>query len=197
MKEIPRSYTHLQMLRELEEQRRDPARYVTLAEVFEWPRPPRKRFPVVRDPGTRVQLPKWLRIAVLKRDDFCCKFCDAINTRFEIDHIIPWSAGGPDASWNLRTLCHDCNQRRSNYNERCSRWAMPIVPTCVECSARAAGIDQEDGTGAWEEFVEAYHPWSQINTAWCDRCCWFTNATLVEIDRAPHQTMDWSRAVAA
>lgn len=198
--QIPRSYDHAVDLIERENwliDQEEP-RWRTMADVIADGFPPRERFPVVRTSADRVQLPKWLRIAVLKRDGFCCKFCEALNTQFEIDHIIPWSAGGPDASWNLRTLCKPCNQGRSNWNRRYDRWAMPIIPVCVECCAKARGLDPDDEHEAYSEFHAAYlDDESYRSTAWCERCDWFTSSTTYEIDRAPHQTMDWSKAVAA
>lgn len=109
----------------------------TLAEFLGYlsepdPNPP-VRLPRVRHSSGRAPLPKWLRVAVLLRDGFTCRWCDR-QGRLEVDHIIPWSAGGSDASWNLRTLCHDCNQDRSNWS---TDWqqakATPIVTYCRHC----------------------------------------------------------------
>jgi hypothetical protein len=111
------------------------------------------RMPLVRDPRTREPLPSWLRTLVLRRDNFRCKWCGA-GGRLEVDHIIPWTAGGPDASWNLRTLCHDCNQSRSNYRtDAFRRRVLPIVLTCQVCDG---SVSQDDG--------------SEYASAWCAAC---------------------------
>src|SRR5699024_9707775 len=65
-------------------------------------------------------------------DYHCCQFCRATR-RPELDHIVPWSAGGPDHSANLRTLCHDCNINRSNYRTGSDVAATPVVLACDEC----------------------------------------------------------------
>jgi hypothetical protein len=55
---------------------------------------------------------KTLRHAILKRDDFKCKYCgkDSDDAKLEIDHIIPVAKGGDDNPINLVTACFDCNR---------------------------------------------------------------------------------------
>lgn len=74
-----------------------------------------ERYPVIRT-GERAEIPLDVRRAVYRRDGGRCKFCgDSFeHARLELDHIIPWSAGGSDFSSNLRTLCQRCNGDRSN-----------------------------------------------------------------------------------
>ena len=72
-----------------------------------------ERWPVVRS-GPRTLIPRDVRVAVYKRDRFRCSFCGE-TWNLTLDHIVPWSAGGSDDPSNLRTLCRDCNERRSNY----------------------------------------------------------------------------------
>lgn len=36
------------------------------------------------------------------------------NVLMTVDHIIPKSMGGPRKSFNLQTMCHVCNERKSN-----------------------------------------------------------------------------------
>ena len=73
------------------------------------------RYEVIRTAGPDGRrLPDHTRSLVLRRDRVQCVWCGS-KGRLEVDHIIPWSAGGTDDMDNLRTLCHDCNQRRSNY----------------------------------------------------------------------------------
>lgn len=89
---------------------------------------------------TRIGIPRQpldmqLRRAILSRDGFRCCWCQARGktVRFEIDHIVPWSAGGSDHPVNLRTLCQDCNQARSNRVTEFDRRALPIVWRCYSC----------------------------------------------------------------
>lgn len=141
------------------------------------------RWPVVRDRAERTPLPKWLRIAVLKRDGFTCKFCYEQGGRLEVDHIIPWSAGGPDASWNLRTLCHACNQGRSNFRGFSSR-TLPIILMCMECEGLRRGYDPEDDDD-WADLSSDIEGGGPRHNAWCDRCQWNARATFAQIDADP------------
>jgi len=66
-----------------------------------------------RDPSLR------LRYRILKRDSFKCCACGrtpAVDPSCElhIDHIVPWSKGGPTIEENLQTLCEQCNLGKSN-----------------------------------------------------------------------------------
>lgn len=86
----------------------------------------------------RQPLPLLLRRAVLSRDGYRCCWCLESLARnkaivFEIDHIIPWSAGGSDHPVNLRTLCQGCNQVRSNRVSEFDRRALPVVWRCSGC----------------------------------------------------------------
>ncbi|WP_413251391.1 HNH endonuclease [Tomitella gaofuii] len=74
-----------------------------------------------------------LRATVLKRDGYRCRFCGG-GGRLEVDHVVPWSAGGADVISNLRTLCQSCNQTRSNFRSPADEPQVPVVFGCVECS---------------------------------------------------------------
>ena len=58
-----------------------------------------------------------LRAAVLKRDNFTCRYCgsgaDTPGIRFEIDHLVPVAQGGPTVIDNLVTACASCNRGKS------------------------------------------------------------------------------------
>jgi len=61
-----------------------------------------------RDPSLR------LRFKVLKRDNFRCRQCGAsparsLGVELHVDHMVPWSKGGPTTFENLQTLCSECN----------------------------------------------------------------------------------------
>ena len=43
-----------------------------------------------------------------------CVYCDAKNTRLEIDHITPKSRGGSNRVSNLTIACRDCNVKKGN-----------------------------------------------------------------------------------
>lgn len=59
----------------------------------------------------RAKIPAWLREAVYERDGYACVECGATDD-LSLDHIHPWSLGGPDTFENLRTLCRPCNSRK-------------------------------------------------------------------------------------
>lgn len=74
-----------------------------------------QRYPIERT-GERDQLPRALRWLVWHRDRGRCTFCGRGDLPMQLDHVIPWSAGGPDTATNLRTMCAPCNETRSNLN---------------------------------------------------------------------------------
>lgn len=102
----------------------------------------RKRCRVLRTKRTEERAPidRELRLEVYRRDNFCCVWCGS-GSRLELDHIAPWSAGGADSFDNLRTLCHDCNEFRSNYSspvdDRMRRF--PSGFACVYCDDELCG----------------------------------------------------------
>lgn len=59
---------------------------------------------------------KRIRVEVLSRDGFKCKYCgkSAEETVLEIDHIVPVSKGGKSILDNLITLCIDCNRGKGD-----------------------------------------------------------------------------------
>lgn len=90
-----------------------------------------QRYPRIRF-GLRVPLCDLLRWLVWHRDGGLCRFCGS-NIRTEVDHIIPWSAGGSDHSTNLRLLCRLCNHRRSNYRTRENTRQLAVAHCCDHC----------------------------------------------------------------
>jgi hypothetical protein len=86
-----------------------------IGDVLNRPSLSAERHPRIRE-GERAPIPWRVRAAVWFRDNGRCEFCQASAGKdWELDHIIPWSAGGPDTTPNLRVLCRDHNQERSNY----------------------------------------------------------------------------------
>jgi hypothetical protein len=66
---------------------------------------------LVELPASRPPIPDWLRELVYERDEWCCVAC-ASTEDLTLDHIYPWSLGGPDTEDNLQTLCRSCNSRK-------------------------------------------------------------------------------------
>lgn len=59
----------------------------------------------------RRSFPAGLREQVYERDGHQCVACGT-GERLTLDHIVPYSHGGPDTFDNLRTLCHSCNSSK-------------------------------------------------------------------------------------
>lgn len=59
----------------------------------------------------RAAIPTLVQARVYARDDFTCQKCGATED-LTLDHIKPWSLGGPDTVENLRVLCRPCNSRK-------------------------------------------------------------------------------------
>lgn len=59
----------------------------------------------------RPPIPDEVRDAVYARDGHLCGICAATED-LTLDHIYPWSLGGPDTVENLRVLCRPCNSRK-------------------------------------------------------------------------------------
>ena len=65
---------------------------------------------VARD-DERVPIPDELRKHVYERDGYRCVRCGAAED-LAVDHIYPWSRGGPDTLDNLQALCKPCNSSK-------------------------------------------------------------------------------------
>lgn len=63
---------------------------------------------VNRDP-----IPGDVRAFVYERDGHACRRCAAIED-LTLDHIHPWSLGGPDTADNLQVLCRSCNSSKGD-----------------------------------------------------------------------------------
>lgn len=133
------------------------------------------RWPVVRI-GEREEILWPVRRAVARRDNFTCQIChhsDALE--YEIDHIVPWSAGGSDQSTNLRLLCKPCNQQRGNSHDLTERHVMPVTWWCVECWTedhffwRSEWIHENTIT-EWLNIDHRVNPDGQLVAAFCANC---------------------------
>lgn len=103
-----------------------------MLDVFEQLARAHERHPVVRR-GEREPIPEGTRLGVKMRDGFACVWCTS-TYQLELDHIVPWSAGGTDDATNLRTLCSDCNQHRSNRRYVDTDPRLPIAWQCTRCN---------------------------------------------------------------
>lgn len=59
----------------------------------------------------RPAIDQALRDRVYARDGHACLHCGAAE-KLSLDHIYPWSLGGPDTFENLQTLCTRCNSSK-------------------------------------------------------------------------------------
>ncbi len=61
--------------------------------------------------GSRPPIPKSIRAAVIERDGYVCGLCggDVEQTDVHLDHIKPWSKGGPSTLGNLQVSHSRCN----------------------------------------------------------------------------------------
>jgi hypothetical protein len=91
-----------------------------------------ERWPVVRT-GVRDIIPTELRRLIWRRDNGRCTRCWGGRRLVQLDHIVPWSAGGPDTSTNLRLMCAPCNKERSNYRTADDSPAVPVTRACDGC----------------------------------------------------------------
>lgn len=62
-------------------------------------------------PRQRPLIPDAVRSAVYERDGNACVQCTTTDD-LTLDHIYPWSLGGPDTVENLRVLCRSCNSSK-------------------------------------------------------------------------------------
>lgn len=91
-----------------------------------------QRHEVIRA-GEREPIPSYVRAAVWYRDRGKCEMCHPEYPSGDImhlDHIQPWSNGGPDTTDNLRLLCERHNLKRSNFVD----FARPKRPATWWCS---------------------------------------------------------------
>src|SRR5690606_25141458 len=84
-----------------------------LPDVGDFPNVLRARDTSEPPPSRRPYIPVATRRAVYERDGFQCVACGA-EEDLSLDHIVPFSKGGPDTIENLRVLCRPCNSRRGN-----------------------------------------------------------------------------------
>lgn len=134
----------------------------------------RLRWDVIRR-GRRDTIPTITRHLVARRDNDRCVEC-ARASALQVDHIMPWSAGGPDTSDNLRMLCEVCNASRSNFVEAWMPHVQPVIVVCDPCLA----THHEDAWRVHHRTTYWRHcplclgdDWASTDTrrtAWCGTC---------------------------
>lgn len=125
--------------------------------------PTSERHPVIRR-GERDVIPYHIRMGVLYRDGFHCQLCPSGYSKDakELDHIIPWSAGGSDRTENLRVLCEAHNQERSNHVTPDERIAVPVTWWCDRCFTSEHVWNHRQGIpacaihGEWNGYTKIY-----------------------------------------
>ena len=128
---------------------------------------PDQRWPILRT-GEREPIPPITRRLVLDRDNYRCTICDGKWGGLELDHLIPWSANGPDSSDNLRTLCAEHNLDRSNFREAYLPRLVPVTTTCDPCLAIHDQLRGLDRLGARHRWANEYGGTGQA----CPLCFW-------------------------
>lgn len=61
----------------------------------------------------RAAIPADVRAFVFDRDEHACRRCGATED-LTLDHIHPWSIGGPDTADNSQVLCRPCNSSKGD-----------------------------------------------------------------------------------
>lgn len=61
-------------------------------------------------------IPRPILIRVVRRDNSTCQVCGRhlLDDEIQIDHVIPYTKGGPTTESNLRVICSNCNNEKSN-----------------------------------------------------------------------------------
>lgn len=141
-----------------------------------------ERWPVIRR-GERVPITNLVRLSIYSRDDHACRGGQAMHhtTDLELDHLIPWSAGGPDDSDNLRTLCAWCNARRSNFIDFAhGRQYRPTTWWCCECWTPDSAPRRVWKDGTDPNAVARIFPGDDwiAELVWCAHCCEYSYSPL-------------------
>jgi len=87
-------------------------------------------------------------------------------THLQLDHIVPWSAGGSDRSSNLRTLCNVCNEQRSNHQADMDLvTVLPVANWCLPCTPSFYGGPIVDDGTIPDDAIPVFCGWSN-HTGW-------------------------------
>jgi hypothetical protein len=63
-----------------------------------------------------MAISKRMRFEVLRRDNFCCRYCGraAPDVEITVDHVLAVALGGQDVPENLVAACADCNSGKTS-----------------------------------------------------------------------------------
>lgn len=62
-------------------------------------------------PAERDPIPPAVRWEIHQRDGYRCVYCGE-EGELQLDHVIPYSRGGPDTYENLVSACRTCNRTK-------------------------------------------------------------------------------------
>jgi 5-methylcytosine-specific restriction endonuclease McrA len=131
-----------------------------------------------------------VREYLLEKFNRKCAYCDATDTRLEIDHVHPRSRGGSNRVSNLVLACHSCNQAKGNQDIKdflsgkpdvIKRVLAKIKKPLADASAvnatrwvlfeqlKATGLPVETGTGGQTKFNRTRL--GLLKTHWTDAVC--------------------------
>jgi hypothetical protein len=131
--------------------------------------------------GKRPRIHPLTRRLVMDRDNHRCTICGSDLGGLELDHVRPWSVYGADTSDNLRVLCVDHNQDRSNFLESYFPRLLPVTVVCDPCLATHDELD-EPWRHRWADelatdelhcplcWVGHYEPGDERIAAYCGTC---------------------------
>lgn len=148
--------------------------YIDLAEHSKW-----EGHWEIKRSGDREEILWPVRRGVAMRDNFTCRVCHTPRPALaEIDHIVPWSAGGSNKSSNLRYTCTPCNQRRGNQIDHDERPVRPVTWWCVQCWSPPEWErdmwKHELPTGLtyteWLNIEHVVSPYRAVVNAYCAHC---------------------------
>lgn len=92
---------------------------------------------LLAEPQERA-IPLAVRRAVFERDGSRCRSCGTESPPFHLDHVYPWSKGGPNTVDNLQVLCAPCNLKKA---ARVSGRLRPQVPSLESIRELALTVD--------------------------------------------------------
>jgi hypothetical protein len=112
-----------------------------------------------RLPRFSHRIDKTQRARIIERDGLTCSMCgvaagqpDPYNSSrkitLHVDHLDP---DGPTSDGNLRTLCHNCNEGRSNL-------IIPPTPNTLSVIRNIRRLSRDDQKRIYEELKKKFEP---------------------------------------
>ena len=131
-----------------------------------------------------------VREYLLEKFNRQCVYCGAVDTRLEIEHLIPRSKGGSNRVSNLAISCHKCNQKKGAkdikdflskkkelLNKILKRVKAPLKDAaavnstrwCLYNRLKETGLPVEVGTGGRTKFNRCRQKFPKAH--WIDAAC--------------------------